>query len=80
MTIPTQDILGRIDALMAEAGIDKTRILTATIWLADMDTFAEMNAVWDAWVPAGHAPCRACVESKLATPDFTAEIQVIAAL
>lgn len=80
VTEQTQDILGRIDTLLAAAGTDKTKVLTATIWLANMDSFAEMNAVWDAWVPEGNAPCRACVESRLATPDFTVEIQVIAAL
>ena len=79
VTEQTKDILGRIDALLEAAGSDKTKILTATIWLSNMDTFAEMNAVWDAWVPAGNTPCRACVESRLASPDFTVEIQVIAA-
>lgn len=79
VTEQTTDILGRIDALLTAAGTDKTKILTATIWLADMGSFAEMNAVWDAWVPEGHTPCRACVELRLASPDFTVEIQVIAA-
>jgi len=76
----TRDILGRIDALLAEAGTSKENILTATIWLSDIGTFAEMNGVWDAWVAPGHTPCRACVESRLATPDFAVEIQVVAAL
>jgi len=76
----TQDILDTIDSLLAEAGSDKSKILSATIWLCSMDDFAEMNAVWDAWVPEGNAPCRACVESpRLATPAFTVEIGVIAA-
>jgi len=75
----TQDCLDKVDALLAEAGVDKTRILQSTIWLADMADFAEMNAVWDAWVPEGHAPARACGEAKLAKPDFTVEILVIAA-
>ncbi|TDE35408.1 RidA family protein [Antarcticimicrobium sediminis] len=75
----TQDILGQIDTLLAAAGSDKTRILSATIYLTDMAGFAEMNAVWDAWVPEGHTPCRACVEARLASPDFAVEIQVIAA-
>ena len=76
----TQDILSRIDALLAEAGTDKTRILSATIWLADIANFAELNGVWDAWIVPGQTPARACVESRLATPDFTVEIGVIAAL
>jgi enamine deaminase RidA (YjgF/YER057c/UK114 family) len=75
----TRDILARIDALLAQAGSDKTKILSATIWLADMRGFAEMNEVWDAWVPAGHTPARATVEAKLATPAFTVEIGIIAA-
>ena len=75
----TSQILGKIDALLAEAGSDKTKILQAIIWLKSMDDFAEMNAVWDAWVPEGNAPARACGSADLATPDFTVEITVIAA-
>ncbi len=75
----TRQILAKIDRLLADAGSDKTRILSATIWLADAATFNEMNAVWDPWVPAGHTPARACVESKLAFPQYTVEIGVIAA-
>lgn len=75
----TQDCLDKVDALLAQAGSDKTKILQATIWMADMDDFADMNAVWDAWVPEGHAPARATGESKLATPDFKVEVIVIAA-
>lgn len=80
VTEQTQDILASIDALLAEAGSDKTKLISASIWLDDIRTFDEMNAVWDAWVPAGEAPARACVQSKLATPKFTVEIGVIAAL
>ena len=69
-----------VDRLLAEAGTDKTRILTAQIWLADMADFAEMNAVWDAWVPQGNCPARATGESKLATPDYKVEIIVVAAV
>lgn len=76
----TKSVLASIDALLAEAGTDKTRILTATIWLADMADFAEMNSVWDAWVTEGHAPARATGEAKLATPDYKVEIIVTAAL
>jgi enamine deaminase RidA (YjgF/YER057c/UK114 family) len=76
----TQDCLDQIDALLAEVGSDKTRILQTVIWLADMADFAEMNSVWDAWVPQGHTPARACGEAKLAKPEFTVEIIVTAAL
>jgi len=76
----TRDILSRIDSLLAEAGTDKSKLISATIWLTDMADFEAMNAVWDAWVAPGDAPCRACVESKLAAPQFAVEIAVIAAL
>ncbi|UXU73926.1 MULTISPECIES: RidA family protein [unclassified Paracoccus (in: a-proteobacteria)] len=79
VTAQTQQVLAQIDRLLAECGSDKTRILSAQIWLADMADFAEMNAVWDAWVPAGHAPARATGESALATPDYKVEIIVVAA-
>jgi len=76
----TRDILGAIDELLKEAGTDKSRLLTAQIWLADIATFDEMNQVWDAWAAPGNAPARACVESRLAAPKFTVEIMVTAAL
>jgi enamine deaminase RidA (YjgF/YER057c/UK114 family) len=76
----TQDILNRIDALLSAAGSDKSKLLSANIWLAEIGGFAEMNAVWDAWVVPGSPPCRACVESKLASPKFNVEIMVTAAL
>jgi enamine deaminase RidA (YjgF/YER057c/UK114 family) len=75
----TKEILATIDRLLAEVGSDKTKILSATIYLADIATFAEMNAVWDAWVAAGHAPARATVEAKLVAPAYTVEIACIAA-
>lgn len=77
-TDQTKDILNAIDSLLTEAGTDKSKLLTATIWLSNIGDFAEMNAVWDAWVSPGNAPTRACVESKLASPDFTVEIAVTA--
>ena len=80
VTEQTKDILAAIDRLLAEAGTDKSKLLSANIWLADISDFDEMNAVWDAWVSPGNTPCRACVESKLASPKFTVEIGVIAAL
>lgn len=79
VTEQTKTIVERIEALLAQAGSDKTKILQAVIWLADMADFAEMNAVWDAWVAPGHAPARACGEAKLATPDYTVEIIIVAA-
>jgi enamine deaminase RidA (YjgF/YER057c/UK114 family) len=75
----TKEILEIIDGLLAKTGADKTRILSATIYLADIKTFAEMNAIWDAWVPQGHTPARATVEAKLAAPQHTVEIACIAA-
>ncbi|WP_064695272.1 RidA family protein [Rhizobium aegyptiacum] len=75
----TINILSRITRLLESAGSDSTRILSATIWLADMSDFEEMNAVWDAWVPSGHAPARATVEARLAAPEFAVEIGIIAA-
>jgi enamine deaminase RidA (YjgF/YER057c/UK114 family) len=75
----TRNILERIDMLLNRVGADRTTILSATIWLTDMSTFADMNAVWDVWVPEGHAPARATVEAKLASPEFAVEIAVIAA-
>ena len=75
----TKDILSIIDGLLADAGTDKTKLLMVNIWLTDMSTFAEMNAVWDSWVAQGNTPARATVESKLAAPQFKVEIAVIAA-
>jgi enamine deaminase RidA (YjgF/YER057c/UK114 family) len=75
----TKEILAQIDRLLTEAGSDKTKILSTTIYLADIATFAEMNAMWDAWVAPGHAPARATVEAKLAAPEYTVEIACIAA-
>lgn len=75
----TKDILARIDELLAEAGSDKSKLLSATIWLSDISTFNEMNTLWDAWVDPANPPARACVESKLAAPKFNVEIAVVAA-
>ncbi len=75
----TKACLDQVDSLLAELGSDKTRILQTTIWMADMADFSEMNGVWDAWVPQGHTPARACGESKLATPEYLVEVMVIAA-
>ena len=75
----TRQILDSIDHLLASAGSDRTRILSATIYLADIATFAQMNAIWDAWIPQGHTPARATVEARLAAPAYQVEIQIIAA-
>jgi enamine deaminase RidA (YjgF/YER057c/UK114 family) len=76
----TRDILSRIETLLAEAKSDKSKILSATIWLTDMATFSEMNAVWDAWVVPNATPARATVASpQLAAPDYKVEIAIIAA-
>ena len=79
VTEQTTEVLAQIDRLLAECGSDKTRILSAQIWLASMGDFAEMNAVWDGWAPQGHTPARATGESALATPDYKVEIIVVAA-
>lgn len=76
----TRDCLGRIDTLLAEAGTDKGHILQAIVWLRDMADFADMNAVWDAWVPEGHAPARACGEARLARDTLKVEIIITAAM
>jgi enamine deaminase RidA (YjgF/YER057c/UK114 family) len=75
----TKQILGKIDALLARVGSDKSKLLSATIWLADISTFNQMNGVWDAWVIEGSTPARATVEAKLAAPNFKVEIGIIAA-
>ncbi len=75
----TEDILARIDALRAEAGSDKSKLLSAHIWLVDMGDYDAVNEVWDAWVAPGNAPARACVEARLAAPQYTVEIMVTAA-
>ncbi len=79
VTAQTQNILEQIDRLLAAAGTDKEQLLTATIYLADIATFAEMNAAWDAWVSKENPPTRATVEAKLAAPEYLVEIVVVAA-
>ena len=79
VTKQTQEVLSIIDSHLAKAGSDKSKLLTATIYLTDMKNFAEMNAVWDGWVSAGNTPARATVEVKLAGPKYGVEIMVIAA-
>ena len=80
ITEQTRQVLAKIEGLLAEAGTDKSKLLFANVWLSDISTFEEMNAVWDAWVIPGQPPARACVESKLAHPQLKVEISVMAAL
>ena len=80
ITGQTAQVLGAIDALLARAGSDKSRILMCQIFLADVADFPGMNAAWDAWVAAGHAPPRATVEARLAKPEWKVEIVCTAAV
>ena len=75
----TAQILAKIDARLKEAGSDKSKLLSANLWISDMRHFNEMNKVWDAWISPGNAPCRACVEATLAAPQYQVEIMVTAA-
>lgn len=75
----TRSVLQRIDRLLAAAGTDRSRLLAARVWLTDLRRFDEMNGVWLDWVSAGNTPTRVVVEAKLAAPQYTVEISVIAA-
>lgn len=75
----TQTMLDKVDDLLIQAGSDREHMLSATVYVRDMKDFAGMNAVWDAWVPEGHAPARACVEARMARPELLVEISVVAA-
>ncbi len=79
ITGQTEEVLAAIDRLLQEAGSDKTKILSAQIFLPDMADFAAMNAVWEKWVAPGHAPARATIEAKLANPAYKVEVMAIAA-
>ena len=79
ITEQTQTMLDKVEGLLLQAGSDKEHILSATVHIRDMKDFAQMNAVWDAWVPEGHAPARACVEARMARPELLVEVSVIAA-
>ncbi|RQR51605.1 RidA family protein [Burkholderia sp. Bp9140] len=78
ITVQTTEVLSRIDTLLAAAHIDKTRVITANVWLSDAKHFDEFNAVWDAWVPSGHAPARACVQALLMKTGLDVEVAVTA--
>ena len=75
----TRQILEKIDKFLAQAGTDKTKLLSANIWLTDINTWSQMNEVWDAWVAPGNTPARATVEARLAAPGLNVEIMVQAA-
>jgi enamine deaminase RidA (YjgF/YER057c/UK114 family) len=79
ITEQTQTMLDKVDGLLIDAGSDREHILSATIYIKDMQDFKAMNAVWDAWVPEGHAPARACVQASMARPELLVEISVVAA-
>lgn len=76
----TRNVLAKIDALLARAGTTRSRLLSANIWLADIASFAEMNAVWEGWIDSSNPPARATVESRLAGPEYLVEITVLAAV
>ena len=75
----TNTCLDKVESLLQEAGSNKTCILQAIIWLADISDFSKMNEIWDGWLPPGSSPARACSEAKLAKPDFKVEVTVVAA-
>lgn len=76
----TKTMLEKVDELLASIGSDKTKLLSATVYISNMENFQAMNAVWDAWVPEGHAPARACVQASMSRPELLVEVSVIAAL
>ncbi|MBY4675361.1 RidA family protein [Marinobacterium arenosum] len=78
--VQTTTMLEKVDELLASVGSSRERMLSATVYLADMQHFDAMNSVWDSWVPAGHAPARACVQAAMAGPELLVEISVIAAV
>ncbi len=79
ITEQTQTMLAKVDELLLQAGSDRKHLLSATIYVKDMSYFAQMNAVWDAWIPEGFAPARACVAAKMAREALLVEISVVAA-
>jgi len=78
--VQTREILAKIDRLLREAGTDKSKLITANVWLADIMTFDEMNRPWEAWLAPGAAPARATVEARIANPGYRVEIACSAAL
>ncbi|MEQ3696121.1 MAG: RidA family protein [Pseudomonadales bacterium] len=80
IAVQTESMLGKVDDLLEEANSDKYHILSATVYLSDMDNFNVMNEVWEWWLPLGHAPARACVQAPMARPELLVEVSVIAAV
>lgn len=80
ITEQTATMLEKVDELLLQSGSDREHMLSATIYVRDMKDFTAMNAVWDSWVPEGHAPARACVEARMARPELLVEISVVAAV
>lgn len=80
ITGQTETMLAKVDALLESLGSNRQHLLSATLYLKDMSLFEEMNRVWDAWVPEGCSPARACVEARMASPELLVEISVMAAL
>lgn len=80
ITDQTATMLAKVDTLLEQAGSDREHLLSATLYLKDMALFDEMNRAWEAWVPEGYAPARACVEARMASPELLVEISVIAAV
>lgn len=79
ITHQTQTMLDKVEQLLVDAGSDKQHMLSATLYLKNMQDFAAMNAVWDNWIPEGHAPARACVQAAMARPELLVEVSIIAA-
>ena len=77
--VQTLEVLERIEQSLTQAGSHKTRLILVTIYLRNMADYAAVNAIWDAWVPSGHAPARVCIEARLANPGYHLEITVVAA-
>lgn len=80
ITAQTENLLASVDRLLAQAGSNKSNLLMVTVYLADMADYDAMNAVWDAWIPEGHAPTRACVQARLANPKYRVEMALTAAV
>lgn len=80
ITEQTITMLEEVDALLVQAGSSRQHLLSATIYLKDMADYDAMNLIWDAWVPSGHAPARACVQAAIAEPEYLVEVSVVAAI
>ena len=79
ITVQTQEMLAKVDELLVDAGSSREHMLSATLYISTRDDLAGMNAVWDAWVPKGNPPARACVQAQMGRPEILIEVSVIAA-